>query len=152
MDPRDKIINEVAKLACERITRKVILKLQRMEPCGFSDLNNVWNEICVQARTEQFTTWDLYDETVKGFVYGFIEKLKNYEQVAIWLQTDAASDWQRELMDNPETADVSTLPDDKEEHVPLCIDDIVDYVTHEYVYREAGLWSNNRIRDFYNEE
>lgn len=40
------------------------------------------------------------------------------------------------------------LTDDKEEHVPLCIDDIADYVTHEYVYMQAGTWSNNSIRDF----
>jgi hypothetical protein len=150
LDPRDKIINEVAKLVCEHITRKVILKLQRMEPCGFSDLKNVWNEICVQTQTEQFITWDLYDETVKGFVYGFIEKLKNDEQVAILLQTDAGFDWQGQQMENAGNEDVSMLTDDKEEHVPLCIDDIVDYVTGEYVYMQAGTWSNSSIRNFDN--
>lgn len=47
---------------------------------------------CEAAESEQFTTWDRYDETVKGLVCGFIEKLKHYEQVAIWLQTDAGLD------------------------------------------------------------
>lgn len=100
MDPRDKVIDEVAKRLCEPIARKIILRLQKMEPCAVSDLKNLWNEICVQVQSEQFISWDLYDETVKGFVYGFIEKLKNYEQVAIWLQTDGGFDWQVRQMDN----------------------------------------------------
>ena len=148
MDPRDKIINEVAKLACDRITRKVILNLQTLTSTGYPDLNNSWDEICVQVQMEQFITWDLYDDAVRGLVHGFIAKLKDYEQVAIWLQADAASDWQRELMENAGSEDVSMLTDDKEEHVPLDIDDIVYYVTHEYVYMQAGTWSNSRIRDF----
>ncbi len=119
-----------------------------MEPCGFSDLNNVWNEICVQVQAEQFTTWDLYDETVKGLVYGFIEKLNDYEQVAIWLQTDAGLDWHWELMENVDKQSISVDIDNKEVKVPIDIDEVVDYVTHEYVYTRAGMWSNSKIRDF----
>ena len=148
MDPRDKVIDEVAERLCERIARKVILKLQKMEACGVSDLKNLWNEICVQVQSEQSITWDLYDNMVKGFVFGFVEKLKNYEQVAIWLQTDAGIDWLWKLTDNAEIENLSMPIDNKGEHAPIDIDDVVDYVTCEYVYREAGRWSNREIRDF----
>jgi hypothetical protein len=91
VDPRDRIINEVAKRVCKRITRKVILKLQKMKSVGYSDLHNIWDEICVQKQTEEFTSWEGYANAVRSLVYGFIEKLEDHEQVAIWLQTDLDS-------------------------------------------------------------
>jgi hypothetical protein len=119
-----------------------------MKPAGYSDLHNIWDEICVQNQTEQFTSWEGYDNTVRSLVYGFIEKLEDHEQVAIWLQTDAGFDWLWQLTENAEKENVSMPIDNKEEHVPMDIDDIVAYVTREYVYWQAGKWSNSRIRGF----
>jgi hypothetical protein len=115
-DPKDKIVDELAKRVCERITRKVILKLQKLPASGNGNLKNMWDDICLQSQTERYISWNLYDDAVKGFVWGFIEELERFEQVAVWLQTDAGFDWHWKLM--AET-DARGVVDDKEVHVPL---------------------------------
>ncbi|MDT3776349.1 hypothetical protein PJI16_02090 [Nitrospira sp. MA-1] len=130
------IVRAVAEQAARRITRKVISVLQMMSETlagDDSDLKTSWDEICVQVQIEASFSWDAYDETVRHIVEGHIVKLLKHEREAIWLQTDAGWDWAYE-----ESAD--------READPEMDDDIVDYLTREYVYAEAGHWSNARIR------
>lgn len=132
------IVAEFARLAVRRITRKVIADLQRMELTlsgDDSELKTTWDEICAQVQYEQFFAWDAYDETVRTLVGGYVSDLPTHEREAIWLQTDPGSDWDCE---EPE----SRKP------YPVTNDDIVDYITTEQVYAEAGKWSNERIRAY----
>ena len=78
---------------------------------------------------------DAYDETVRAYLTGYVAKLTKHEREAIWLQTDAGGDWDCEE------------PEDRESS-PVLDDDIVDYLAREYIYAEAGRWSNARILAF----
>lgn len=132
------IVRAVAETAAQRITRKVIAHLQSMDETLSGDdsvLKTPWDEICVQVQYEASFFWDAYDDTVQGIVRGYVTELPKHEREAIWLQTDAGSDWDYEE------------PEDREPQ-PVCDDDIVDYLAHEYVYVEAGRWSNARIRAY----
>ena len=84
---------------------------------------------------EESFYWDAYDETVRQIVSHCVSDLANHERAAIWLHTNAGIDWEGE-----ETKE-------REPH-PAMDDDIIDYVSREYVYLEARRWSNPRIRDF----
>lgn len=132
------IVKAVAKQAIQRITRKVIADLQRMEYTlsgEDSELKTTWDEICVQVQYEQSFAWDVYDDTVKATVGACICNLPVYEQEAIWLQTEPGFNWDCK---EPETRVT----------YPVYEDDITEYITNEYIYKEAGRWSNARIRSF----
>jgi hypothetical protein len=132
------IVHAVAEKAARHITRKVITALQGMTDTlsgDDSELKTTWDEICVQRQSEESLSWDAYDETVLAIVRGQIATLLKHEREAIWLQTDAGIDWNCEE------------PDDRELH-PVFDDDIVAWLTNEYVYAKATNWSNDRIRAY----
>jgi hypothetical protein len=132
------IVRALAQDAAGRITRKVIAGLQRINETfsgDDSELKTIWDEICVQVQYEESFLWDFYEETVRALVEAYVADLPKYEREAIWLQTDAGSGWDCEL------------PENREPH-PVFDDEIVDYLIQEYVYSEAGCWSNARIRAY----
>ena len=132
------IVRTIADLAAKRISRKAIPELQKMDETlagDDSELASVWNAICVQVQYEQSIYWDAYDDTVRTILARHLDELAKHEREAIWLQTEAAADWDRK---EPEERDP----------YPVCDDEIAEYLAKEYVYAEAGRWSNARIRAF----
>lgn len=132
------IVRAVSQEAASRITRKVINGLQRMKHTlsgDDSDLKTTWDEICVQVQYEESYCWDTYDETVRVYLESYVAELPKHEREAIWLQTDAGCEW-----NNNEPVDRKPYP--------VLDDDIVDYLAREYIYAEAGRWSNTHIRAF----
>lgn len=102
-----------------------------------SELKTVWDEICAQVQDEESFYWAAYDRAVRAIVSDYVSKLADHEREAMWLQTEAADDW---LFDEPGQDDA----------VPVSDDDIVDWLTREYVYPSAARWSNTRIRAYLN--
>jgi hypothetical protein len=132
------IVRAVAHQTSRRIIRKVIAGLQRIKDTlsgDDSELKTTWDEICAQVQYEHSIFWETYDEIVRDMVRVYVAELPKHEREAIWLQTDAGSDWHCEE------------PEDRAAH-PVVDDDVVDYLVHEYVYPQAGRWSNVRIRDY----
>jgi hypothetical protein len=132
------IVRTVADLAAKRVARKVIALLQKTEPqipTANSGLNNAWDEICVQVQFEYSFDWDAYDQTVRQFVRGYLTKILQHEREALWLQTDEGWRW---LSNEEEERDPN----------PVFDDDIVAHITSEYIYEEAGRWTNKRITDY----
>ncbi|MGW8157392.1 MAG: hypothetical protein ACWGKN_02545 [Desulfoprunum sp.] len=139
MRQEEKVISEFAKEIAERISRKTIAALQKVKDIQLGDdsgLKNAWDEICFQVQYEKSFIWDVYDETVRSFVFAYIEELKTYEKSALWFQTDNGWDW---------------LYENEEEHElpPIFGEDIVQYIVREYVYFKAGGWENHRLRAFF---
>lgn len=133
------ILREFARDIAERISRKTISALQKITDTlsgEDSELNNAWDEICVQVQSEQSFFWDAYDETVQSFVSAYVEELKPHEKSALWFQTEQGWDWLYE----PE--------EEREENPPVLMEDITQYIVHEYVYVKAGSWTNERIRAY----
>jgi len=128
------IIRALADSVCKKISRKTIRYLQSLDQALLSGddsrLTSTWEEVCVQVQYEESLFWDSYDETVKQVILGYVSSLIAYERAAVWLRTDAGCQW-----DEDEPADWSS-------------DDIVNYIAANYVYFEAGRWSNPQIRWF----
>jgi len=139
MKPEEKIVEELASEIGKRITRKTIRDLQKMGEefmqSGDSGLENVWDEICVQVQYDKSMFWDLYDDIVHGIVGGYVPELPKHEREAIWLQTREGEDW-------------SCEDTEEREEYPVFEGDIINFLVHEYVYHEAGRWSNARIRAY----
>lgn len=132
------IVLVLARISAERITRKVIAGLQRIKETmsgGDSELKTIWDEICVQVQYDESFFWDAYEKTVKALVDAYVADLPKHEKEAIWLQTDAGRHWSCES------------PEDREPY-PVSHGETVAYLIQEYVYSEAGRWSNVRIRAY----
>lgn len=132
------IIRNVAEVASWRLARIVIKQLQRMKHTlsgDDSELKTTWDEICVQIQNDKSLHWDAYEFTARQLVEGYLPKLSDHEREAIWLQTQSGFEWSLEEA-------VERDPN------PVVDDEIIDHVLHEYVYAEAGRWSNLRIREF----
>ncbi len=133
------IVMRLAKEVCQRIARKVVRELQQLtnglQSGDDSGLKNAWDEICVQIQGEESYTWDAYDLTVKQMLCAEVSRLALHEQNSIWLQTKEGEDWICE-------------EEDSRESNPAVLDDIVEYLSSEYVYDMASDWTNPRIRKY----
>ena len=133
------IARQLAEHTAKRVTSRVITALQRLTDCKLSGddsvLENTWDEICVQVQFEESFAWEAYKETACAIIGGEVENLLPYEREALWLQTEPGSDWDCE--------DETERP-----HYPICNDDIVNCLWHDHVLREAGNWSNERVRTY----
>jgi hypothetical protein len=133
------VVSALADEVCRRLTRRLIATLQKLNNALLSGedsgLKNTWDEICAQVQFEESYAWDAYDETVRGLAASGVEKLQPHEREAIWLQTTAADDWDCE-------------DESRRRPYPVSNEEIVDYLVDEYVYRDAGNWSNLRIRNY----
>lgn len=132
------IVRALAGAVVERITRRVIRDLQRMDVTlsgEDSGLKSPWDELCAQVQYMESFYWDAYEETVRAIVDGYVKDLPKYETEAIWLQTEEGFDW------------ALKEPEDREPY-PVFRGDIVEYVMREGVYLKAGQWSNARIRAY----
>lgn len=132
------IVLALADQAAHRITKKVISEMQKMTHLLSGDdsgLKTTWDEICVQVQDEPSFYWDTYDEVVRSVVARNLGELPKHEREALWLQTPEGSDWDCE-------------DEQDREPYPVADDDIIEYLTSEYIYAEAREWSNTRIRAF----
>jgi hypothetical protein len=132
------IVKALAGQSARHLTRKVILRLERMKVTlsgDDSELKTTWDEICAQIQSEESFAWDAYNETVKTLVESYVAELPTHEKEALWLRTDEGIDWDCEE------------PQDREAY-PVFEEDVVRYLMSDFVYVEAGRWSNRRIRAF----
>lgn len=130
------IVRTVARIACEAIAGRVMRALQKMDTNAIKHIcntSNAWDELCAQLQYERLLCWDFYEATVQQLVRSQIGKLAKHEYDAIWLQTDAASEWER-------------LDDTRQDPYPVCLDDVVFLIANSYVYRKASQYRNERIR------
>lgn len=139
MKPEDRIVSELADVVCKRIARQTRIALTKMTDCRLSGddspLKNSWEEICVQCQDEESYAWSAYEETVRAFVRGFVQKLQRYEIEPIYLQTEDACDMTDEEIEGKH---------------PLGINEssVVDYIIQQHIYPLADRWSNERIRKY----
>lgn len=135
------LIKEFTEEIAERITKRTILALQQVKNTLSGDdsgLKNAWDEICVQVQYKKSSLWSAYDETVQSFVFAYTEELKSHEKLALWLQTEQGWSWAYDC-------DGQT-----DEYPSVFVEDIVEYITQQYIYRKAHDWSNNRIKSYLN--
>ena len=131
------VVNALASEVPARIIKKTITDLRRMKLTlsgADSGLKTTWDEICVQVQDGDSFFWDAYDDTVKGLLGGYVEKLPEHERCALWLQTSEGYDWK------------SCEPDERED-VVVGVDDVIADLSEE-LYSKAADWRNARIEAY----
>jgi hypothetical protein len=139
---QSEIIWQLSNAVCQRVTQEAIAHLQGItlkEALALgphSGLRNTWEEICVQVQFEESVIWEVYEEMVDVTLTPSVEALPEYEQAAVWRQTDEGSYWEcHEDEDDPQPC-------------PICHSDIVEYIKQEYLYPAAGSWSSPRVESY----
>lgn len=130
------ITRELGELLSQRLINGCIRDLQKMESSGLSgddsDLQNIWDEICVQQQIEESIYWNAYLETIDCIIESRLDDLKPYELDAVWLLTSEGEDWKEE--NERETYPVSKM-------------EVTAYLQYELL-NKANYWSNARIRKY----
>jgi hypothetical protein len=137
MDLQTKIVSEIARRECQRITNCAIRTLQKMNQVRMlsgddSELENYWDEICVQVQYEHSFFWDAYTLTIDQIIEAEVNELTSEIQMAIWLQTQNRDDWDAEGDYKPESV----------------TEDVVSHIVHKHIFVKAERWSNWKIRAY----
>ena len=139
MKSESDVLRQFAEEIARRLSNKTISALQKITATLSGDdteLKNAWDEICVQQQHEHSFYWATFDETARSILRSYIAELERHEELALRFQTSPGRDW----LDEDEN--------DRAEYPPVLEEEIVEYVLHEYVYWQAGNWSNKRIRAY----
>ena len=141
MDYRDRLIAAVSERALRLTAARVRRALQQMSAMLSGDdsgLRSVWDEFCAQVQGDHSAEMVEYEQVVEQVAVEQLSRLTAEEQAAVWLQTDAASDWQADAedYDGPVTVDIG---------------DMVELVSDE-VRTLAANHSNRRIEHFLRRE
>ncbi|WP_234121355.1 hypothetical protein [Clostridium hydrogenum] len=139
MNYKDKIISEIAREECKKVSERVIKILQGMhKEMGSGDdtiLKSVWEEICVQVQGEQSFTWEAYLECIREIVSDELKLCGVQIKQAIWLQTQEGIDWE---CDN----------EDEEATVAYFDDDMIEYLLNDYILTSAADWTSDTIERY----
>lgn len=127
----------------KRLSKKVVkgarTALKQMGPEAMlsgadSGLRNVWEEICVQARSEESFFWAAYINTMNSILAGFVDALEPDEQAALWAVSDEGWDYIYDHHAN----------DIRIAEIPICVDDICRMLQAELL-SNATEFSNSRV-------
>jgi hypothetical protein len=140
MSYKDHIIRSIAKNRCKLLSVKVIHELKEMtgETLSGNDspLENVWEEICVQAQHEESFRWEAYLETILQIINAELPCIDAAIKQAIWLQTDEGFEWSH------------NCEDEEENDIYYDEEGIAYYIMNEFILSEAGKYTNNHIERY----
>lgn len=129
------ITRDLGAVLSKRLVAGFIRDLQRMKGCLLSEdesqLDNIWDEICVQQQCEHSFSWRAYVQTMYAVIEYRVSQLQRYELDALWLQTLAADYWDCELEGERAT-------------YPVAEHDVVAHL-QDVLLTRARDWSNSRI-------
>jgi hypothetical protein len=151
MNYEKKIVSYVSDIACKKITKNIIRDLKNMKESlqsgNDSGLKTIWDELCVQAKVEYSVMWDAYEDTMLRMIEAEIDIQKLDKTVigAIFLQTDAGGDWEREIEDKIEDGEIKEWD---QENVDYDIEKVCLYIIEEYIMKTAQDYTNKRIEKF----
>ncbi|MEB2786380.1 hypothetical protein [Algoriphagus persicinus] len=135
MNSPSQVLSVFAQECISKIVSQIIRKLQSFKITlsgEDSDLENTWDEICVQLQGEYAYKWDLYEDTVLDLIENEVKKLPFHAQLAIWLETESSYSYDEEEDD----LELKYDPSDVCRHIKSII------------FQKAGDWSNRRIKRF----
>lgn len=149
------IIQKFSQDISDRLVISCIRDLKKIKDCLSSDdteLENAWEEICIQIQLEESYFWESYDCLTLDIISRYISKLKSHEMLAIWFQTDEGNDWLLTPVSNKEYFEIKDLSNNCEfrtetESPPVSLNHISKYI-QKRIYERAEIYSNKRIRNF----
>lgn len=133
------VIRYLATDIAEKISLKVINETRKLKDIlsgEDSGLENVWDEICVQAQGEHSIFYDAYDDIIRSISLPHIKVLNKHEKLALWFQTNEGIHWLNVSEDAPN------------EEQDFGDEEFLDYIVNLNIYAIANDYTNKRIRNY----
>ena len=156
MNPIEKSLTTKENLAVvDVVVTQVIAALKNCKEtqhAEYSGLENVWEEICVHLQSDDSCCWEIYIDTMRGFIILELEKLTNNDLAALWLQTDDRFKWHAEL-EQRESPDITTLNQSIDNpSIPYDLNSIADFIIQEHLLSVAETYTNDNTSLYLNDE
>jgi hypothetical protein len=90
------VANNAAQLVAEAAQAQ-LMRSKHLLSGDDSNLENTWEEICVQVRGEQGYFWEAYESAMRDAVLGVLQFLDRNVLEVLWLQTDYGLDLRYDL-------------------------------------------------------
>ena len=138
------VSKKLSKKICEKITRQTIKKLQLIDSklSEIKTLKNVWDDVCYQYQKEMSNDWRHYDQKVASLVLPLVKDLESYELNAILLQSQDLKDRAIHTLTNK----VAIISKYQAMDLSEFEYGVTRYIIKEYIYKEANVWLNDRLR------
>ena len=138
------VSKKLSKKICEKITRQTIKKLQLIDSklSEIKTLKNVWDDVCYQYQKEMSNDWRHYDQKVASLVLPLVKNLESYELNAILLQSQDLKDRAIHTLTNK----VAIISKYQAMDLSEFEYGVTRYIIKEYIYKEANVWLNDRLR------
>lgn len=136
------IVAKFANKISDQIITGVIRSLQKMNSdremlSGDSGLKNVWEEICVQAQGQHSFCWSAYIHLMESLLYSNLERLRPYEQIALWALTEEGWDYIYDY--HADDVDLSEVPVTQDDNLKKLMGELLS---------KAADYENVRISKF----
>lgn len=112
-----------------------------------SNLNNTWEEICVQVQGEHGFFWEAYESAMRDAVLGVMCFLDRSVLETLWLYTDDGWDLRYDLQGAQEE-DLTSQPGYEPPDIPVDDEAIARDIIANHLLPLAGNYSNSRIEEF----
>lgn len=138
------VSKKLSKKICEKITRQTIRKLHKIDSKlpEIKTLKSVWDDVCYQYQKEMSDEWRHYDQKVASLVLPLVKDLESYELNAILLQSQDLKDRAIHTLTNKVVIISKYQSMDFSEYEYY----VARYIVKEYIYKEANVWLNDRLR------
>jgi hypothetical protein len=128
---------QIAKRAVEATISRLEQLKDHLLSGDDSNLESVWEEVCVQVQGEASSYWGNYEDVIDRCVESFLAACPPAEIVALWLSEENALDWLEDHKD-----DDMNISD-----VPVVLQDIVTAIRGG-VLSAASDFESSRVRRY----
>jgi hypothetical protein len=135
-----------AQLVADAAQAQLMRSKQRLSGDD-SNLQNTWEEICVQVRGEQSYFWDAYESAMRDAVLGVLQFLSWNVMETLWLHTDDGWDLRYD-MDADETEGRTSQPGYERPDIAVDEEVIAQDIITNYLLPLAGNFTNPRVEEF----
>lgn len=147
----EKLLNRnVAKNAATVVADAAQAKLMRSKHTlsgDDSNLQNTWDEICVQVQSDRSFFWEAYESAMRDAVLGVMCFLDRSVLETLWLYTDDGGDLRYDLEANEKEA-ITSQPEYEPPDIPVDDEAIARDIIADYLLPRASNYSNSRIEEF----
>ncbi len=117
-----------------------------MQSAEDGELENLWEEICVQVQGERSFFWNAYVDYMESCIAKTLKEKCTYPELQmLWLQTDSFDYWSNCEVESEDCLEEFFGPDDFP--VDFCEEDVITLILKR-VCRDADAFSNDRIERY----
>lgn len=143
----DEKIAENAAIIVADAAQAALMRSKQTLSGDDSNLENTWEEICVQVRGEKSFFWEAYESAMRDAILGVLLFLDRKVQEMLWLHTDDGWDLRYDLNED-EAQGLTSQPGYEPPDISVDDDAIVRDIIANHLLPLANNYSNSQIEEY----